>query len=139
MMDYTNTKAHILHVGLGDKNPDFVDFTLDELMKHTALYLFQGLSPSSQIEMKFKSSNNEDPINGNDLVHRAFGGESGISVIRRHKHFKVFLHVLIPSLKPQRVSRPHIKKATTFLNYEFNLLPFIYIHIIISTNCFLYL
>ena len=81
------------NAGLGGKYSDFKDFTLDELMKHTSLYLLQGLSPSPQIEIKFKLQD-EDPVNGNDLVHWAFGGQSA-SLVRRHKHFKSFLLVLI--------------------------------------------
>ena len=78
-LSWTNTKARVQNAGLGGIYPDFIDFKLDELMKHTALYLFQGISPSPQVEMKFKSSS-EDPINWNDLVHRAFGWKSAISV-----------------------------------------------------------
>ncbi len=107
-LSWTNTKARMQNAGLGGKYPDFVDFTLDELMQHTALYLLQGLSPSPQIEMKFKSQV-EDPVNGNDLVHRVFGGKSAKSV-RRHKHFKCFfacVNPLIPT--PSRDTHPNWK------------------------------
>ena len=43
------------NAGLGGKYLDYEDFTLDELMQHTSLYLLQGLLPSPQVEMKFKS------------------------------------------------------------------------------------
>ena len=93
-LSWTNTKARMQNAGLGGKYPDFEDFSLNELMRHTILYLFQGLSPSPQVEMKFKSAV-EDPVNGNDLVHRVFGGQSGKSE-RRHKHFKAFFACVDP-------------------------------------------
>ena len=107
-LSWTNTKARIQNAGLGGMYSDYVDFTLDELMKHTALYLLQGLSPSPQVEMKFKSSV-EDPINGNDLVHRAFGAKSSLSV-RRHKHFKAFFACVDPLIPtPSRETHPNWK------------------------------
>jgi hypothetical protein len=58
--------------------------------------------------MKFRSSV-EDPINGNDLVHRAFGGKSSIAV-RRHKHFKAFLACIDPLIPtPSRETHPNWK------------------------------
>ena len=107
-LSWTNTKARMQNAGLGGRYPDFKDFTLDELMKHTILYLFQGLSPSPQVEMKFKSSV-EDPINGNDFVHKAFGGMSGKSS-RRHKHFKAFFACVDPLVPiPSRDTHPNWK------------------------------
>ena len=41
------------------------------------------------VEMKF-SSTAQDPVNGSDFIHRAFGGNTGKS-IRRRRHFKCFL------------------------------------------------
>ena len=77
-------------------------------MQHISLYLLQGLSPSPQVEMKFKSQV-EDPVNGNDLVHQAFGGKSGRSV-RRHKHFKSFFACVNPLIEtPSRDTHPNWK------------------------------
>jgi hypothetical protein len=73
VLSWTNTKARMMNAGLGGKYSDFVDFSLIELMKHIGLYLFHGISPSPQVEMKFKSSA-EDVVNGNDFICRAFGG-----------------------------------------------------------------
>lgn len=107
-LSWTNTKARLQNAGLGGKYPDFRDFTLDELMQHIALYLFQGLSPSPQVEMKFKSCE-EDPINGSDLVHRAFGSKSSVSV-KRHKHFKAFFASVDPLIPtPPRETHPNWK------------------------------
>ena len=107
-LSWTNTKARMQNAGLGGKYADFQDFTLDELMQHTSLYLLQGLSPSPQIDMKFKSQL-EDPVNGNDLVHRVFGGRSAKSV-RRHKHFKCFFACVNPLIEiPSRETHPNWK------------------------------
>ena len=107
-LSWTNTKARMQNAGLGGKYPDFEDFTLDELMQHTSLYLLQGLSPSPQIEMKFKSQL-EDPVNGNDLVHQIFGGKSG-KAMRRHKHFKCFFACVDPLIQiPSRDTHPNWK------------------------------
>ena len=62
---------------------------LHELMKHIGFYLLQGLSPSPQVEIKFHSQS-EDPVNGNEFVHKSFGGKPEISK-RRHKNFNFFL------------------------------------------------
>ena len=107
-LSWTNTKARMQNAGLGGKYSDFVDFSLDELMRHTALYIFQGLSPSPQVEMKFKSAM-EDPVNGNNMINRAFGGRSAMSV-RRHKHFKAFFACVDPLIvTPARETHPNWK------------------------------
>ena len=92
-LSWTNTKAQMMNAGLGGKYDDFTNFSLMELMKHIGLYLFHGLSPSPQVEMKFRSSQ-EDVVNGNDFIHRAFGGKSGLSV-KDTNILKLFLLVLI--------------------------------------------
>ena len=107
-LSWTNTKARMMNAGLGGKYSDFVDFSLVELMRHVGLYLFHGLSPSPQVEMKFKTQF-EDPVNGNDFVHRAFGGQSGKST-RRHRHFKCFFACVDPSYPtPPRDTHPNWK------------------------------
>ena len=54
LLSWTNTKAHMQSAGLGTGTyDDFKNFELNEFMRHIALYLFQGLSPSPQVEMKF--------------------------------------------------------------------------------------
>ena len=108
ILSWTNTKAQMQNAGLGGKYPDFKNFSLDELMKHFALYLFQGLSPSPQVEMKFHSSK-EDPMNGNDFIFNAFGCKPGHAK-RRHKHFKAFMACVNPTFPtPERDLHPNWK------------------------------
>ena len=108
LLSWTNAKARVMNAGLGGKYGDFEDFTLIELMRHIGLYLFHGLSPSPQVEMKFKSQQ-EDPVNGNDFVHSAFGGKAGKSA-RRHKHFKCFFACVNPLYPtPPRETHPNWK------------------------------
>ena len=58
--------------------------------------------------MKFKSQQ-EDPVNGNDFVHSAFGGKAGKSA-RRHKHFKCFFACVNPLYPtPPRETHPNWK------------------------------
>ena len=96
------------NAGLGGKYFDFEDFTLEELMQHTLLYLLQGLLPLPQVEMKFKLQL-EDPVNGNNLVHCVFEGKSGHS-IQHHKHFKSFFACMIPLMEtPLQETHPNWK------------------------------
>ena len=82
-------------------------------MKHIGFYLLQGLSPSPQVEIKFHSQS-EDPVNGNDFVHKYFGGKPGISK-RRHKHFKCFLTSVDPITQaPSRDTHPNWKVHPLF-------------------------
>lgn len=63
-------------------------------MSHLALYLLHSISPSPQVEMKFRSQK-EDPVNGSDLCTEVFGGNAST----RHKQFKAFFSATNP-LKP---------------------------------------
>ena len=71
----------------------WLNFSSDEIMAHIGLYVLQGVSPSPQIEMKF-SSQQEDPVNGNDLCHRIFGGKSKGN--KRHRLFKTYFAACDP-------------------------------------------
>ena len=105
---WTNTKAMMEGAGLGGKYNDFVNFDIKEFKKHLGLYLLQALSPSPQIEMKFQAQAT-DPVNGNDLVHEAFGG-CAWKAERRHKHFKCFFSSVDPTLTvPSRNTHPNHK------------------------------
>ena len=107
-LSWTNTKARMMNAGLGGMYDEFTNFNLTEFCRHIALYLFQGLSPSPQIEMKFKS-NREDPVNGNDFIHTSFGSSSGRSA-RRHRHFKCFFACVDPTYPtPSRDTHPNWK------------------------------
>jgi hypothetical protein len=103
---YTNVKA--LKANAGNKGriyPDFIPFKPDELRQHIGVYILHGLSPSPQLTMKFQSQN-VDPVNGNDFVHRSLGPTG----LRRHKHFKCFFCVQNPlSIQPPRGTHPNWK------------------------------
>jgi hypothetical protein len=72
---------------------------------HLGLYILNGLSPSPQVEMKFRSQS-QDPVNGNDLAHKAFGHNAE----RRHRHFKAFFSVQDPRVNPpSRKTHPNHK------------------------------
>ena len=73
------------------KYSGFKDFTKRELMAHLGVYLLHSISPSPQIEMKFKC-HAEDPVNGSDICNRIFGKQG----VTRHKEFKALLRVLTP-------------------------------------------
>ena len=88
-LSWTNLHAMMENGGLGGKYKDFRKISLHELMKHIGLYFLQGLSPSPLVELKFHSQS-DDPVNGNDFVHKSFGDKPGISK-RRHKNFNFFL------------------------------------------------
>ena len=108
LLSWTNMRALLDNASLGGKYSDFSNFSLDELMKHIGLYLFQGLSPSPQVEMKFHPQT-EDPVNGNDFICYSFGGKTSNSK-RRHRHFKSFFTSVNPSLPvPDRNSHPNWK------------------------------
>ena len=53
---WMNIKAMMLGAGkIGGKYKDFVDFNKQELMAHLAVYFLHAISPSPQVEMKFKN------------------------------------------------------------------------------------
>ena len=86
----------------------FKKISCDELMQHIGLYLLQALSPSPQVEMKFRSQK-EDPVNGNDFVHSSFGATAWKSE-KRHRHFKCFFTSVNPTIPPpSRESYPNWK------------------------------
>ena len=75
----------------GGKYSGFKDFTKRELLAYLGVYLLHSISPSPQIEMKFKC-HAEDPVNGSDtaivyLVNK---------VLLDTKNLKLFLRVLTP-------------------------------------------
>ncbi len=51
---------------------DWKPFSLVEVRQFIAFYILQGLSPSSQIKMKFVPQH-EDPINGSNICFKVFG------------------------------------------------------------------
>ena len=105
MDEYTawlNTKALMLNAGDGGgKYKNFKNFSSTELMAHLSLYLLHSISPTPQIELKFKSQS-EDPVNGSDLCAEVFG-ENGST---RHKEFKAFFAAVDP-IKPTPPTTSH--------------------------------
>ena len=91
--NYTNLKAVLLGAGVqGGIYPSFTPFSYQEMERFVGLYILQGLNPSPCVDMKF-SSQNEDPIQGNDLCYHMFGSNA----VLQHKQFKAFFSVQDPS------------------------------------------
>ncbi len=103
---YSNKKALLCNAGQkGDVYPEYTNFSPSEIKSFLGLYLLNGLNPSPQINMKFKSQS-EDPINGNDLCHERFGKNA----VKRHKHFKAFFSCQDPLIPgPSRKTHPNHK------------------------------
>jgi len=63
---YTNAKAAKANAGQpGGMYPDWTPFSPVEIKQFIGLYIFNGISPSPQISMKFKP-HHEDYVHGND-------------------------------------------------------------------------
>ena len=101
---WTNVKVVMVNVGSrGGKYNRFVDFNKPELMLHLALYLLRSISPSPQVEMKFKSEQ-EDSVNGSSLYNEVFG-KTGVT---RHKEFKAFFSATNPIVPtPSTTTHPN--------------------------------
>ena len=107
---WTNTRAMTEKANIGDKYVNFTIFTLNELMKHTGLYLFQALSTSPQIEIIFYSSQ-EDPVSCNNFIYNALGRKTGNST-RSHRHFKLILYWLTQPFPPHQEIFTQIGRGT---------------------------
>lgn len=111
---YTNQKVAMANAGTRYCYPSFKDnpFTPSEIERHIGLYFLNGLSPSPSVDMKFKNQT-DDPVNGNDMVHRIFGPNAE----QRHKIFKAFLCVQDPMINiPPRKENP-FWKVSSFLTW----------------------
>ena len=99
-------KAVLLGAGVpGGIYPSFTPFSYQEMERFVGLYILQGLNPSPCVDMKF-SSQNEDPIQGNDLCYHMFGSNA----VLQHKQFKAFFSVQDPSkAMPERKQYPTYK------------------------------
>ena len=87
---WTNIKAS--HAGAGKVGTcykDFTPFSVEELRRHVGLYVWNGLSPSPHVEMKFKSQQ-QDILHGSDFVYSSLDKNAE----RRHKYFKVCFYFL---------------------------------------------
>jgi hypothetical protein len=100
---YANKKAMLANAGVaGGVYKD----SPKEVQQYLALYIFQGLSPSPQIKMKFVPQK-EDPINGSDICYKIFGRNGD----RRHKMFKAFFFCQDPlkAVPSKKKTHPNFK------------------------------
>ena len=118
---WTNLKANLVGAGEGGTcYPDWQPFTARELRQHLGLYIFNGLSPSPQVELKFKP-HAENPVHGNDFIYHSFGPNA----LRRHRHFKTFLAMQDPAIKiPCRTKYPNwkVRPLLKWMNFLFPLI-----------------
>lgn len=106
---YTNLKATLANAGPeGTCYKDFTrPFTPKEIRQYLGLYIWNGLSPSPRVEMKFKSQS-DDPVQGCDFINQHFGPNAE----RRFRHFKCFFACQDPRhVTPDRNKNPLFKVA----------------------------
>ena len=125
--NFLNVKAALMGAGVhGGMYPDFKPFSYEDIEKHLALYILQGLNPSPQVERQFASPAS-DPVQGNDICFCVFGSNAirdpvqgndicfcvfGSNAIRCHRHFKAFFCIQDPTKKtPCRKEHPTYKVA----------------------------
>ena len=103
---YINTKVLLANAGAdGAIYKDFKPLTVKRIKQFIDLHIFNGLSPSPQIKMKFKPQH-EDPVNGKNLCFKIFGKNGE----REHKWFKTFFGVQDPKLPiPSKTTHPNFK------------------------------
>ena len=105
---YLNTRAWQDLAGIkerGGSYDTFVPFTPDEVEKHIALYIVQGLIPSPTLSRKL-SRQGEEPIQGNDLIASALGKGAG----KRHQQFRKWFAIQDPlKVVPNRKEFPNWK------------------------------
>jgi len=59
LTSWTNKKLLLMNAGSGGSiYPNCVQFSVDKVKKHLGLYIFHGIVPSPQVEMKFQSTKN---------------------------------------------------------------------------------
>ncbi len=74
-MMFMNLKAFIAQAGSKIYAGAFTPFTIAETKHFIGLLLIHGLSPSPHVAYKLKSQEN-DPVDGNDLVNESFGSNA---------------------------------------------------------------
>ena len=113
---YSNLKAQLSNAGAGGTNyKDFKAFTCKEIRQFLGLYIFNGLSPSPRMEMKFKSQQH-DPVQGNDFINQHIG----INLERRWRHFKAFFALQDPRKDtPPRKAQPlhKVHRLVNWINF----------------------
>ena len=109
---WSNMKAMLSNAGANGKHyKSFQPFTMREVRSFFGLLFLQGISPSPQIEMKFKS-HNEDTVNGSNLCNRVFGSNG----TTRFKEFKAFFAAVNPLINPPATSRSPNHKVDPMLH-----------------------
>ena len=103
---WTNTKAMMVSSGSRSGNYNrFVDFDKPEITSYLALYLLHSISPSTKIEMKLKSEQ-EDLVNGSFPCNEVFG-KTGVN---QHKEFYAFVSATNPIV--------HTPSTTTYSKWK---------------------
>ena len=69
--DHTNIRITCITKSHRRRKP-IKPFSIDEVIRYFGLYMLNGLNPSPQISRK-SNSQLEDPVQGNDMCHNAFG------------------------------------------------------------------
>lgn len=102
---FTNMKAFLAQAGHNIYQGIFQPFTTTETKRFLGLLLLHGLSPSPQISYKFQTQE-QNPVNGNDLVSLVFGS----SAEKRYKMWKTFFGVQDPRKEvPSTKTHPNFK------------------------------
>ena len=101
---WTNTKATMM--GAGDSiYPEWRPFTREKIRRHLGLYIFNGIAPVPQINLRFNSQA-KDPIHGNDIIREAFETNASNS----HREFKCFFALQNPCIPtPSRKNYSNLK------------------------------
>ena len=90
-------------MGTSKMYPRFKPFNIDEFEKHLYLYYYNGLNPSPQVQMKFRSA---DVVQGSKFISDIFGS----SAERRHREWKCCFASQDPLVQPpSRASHPNWK------------------------------
>ena len=104
---WTNSKGILSNIGLGGKydSGTFTPYSIEEIERMLGLIVLNGLSTSPRVEYKFKSQN-DDPVNGSDLVCASFGKNA----MKRYKLFKLLFAIQDPMIPvPSRKHAPNHK------------------------------
>ena len=106
LTDWLNVKIMMANVGKrGGKYTGVKNFIKRKLIALLGIYPLHSISPSPQIEMKFKY-HSEDPVDGSDISNCIYG-KTGVT---RHKEFKTFYACVNPIIPtPPTSTHPNWK------------------------------
>ena len=118
---WINLKAKLAGTGPGGSYYlDFKDFTTLEICQYMFIYIFNGLSPSPRLKMKFNAQS-VDRINGNDFIATTLS-QNSFGTRQRHAMFKSFLSIQNPLIDPSpRAKYPNwkIRPLLAWMNFIF--------------------